>query len=83
LYRFIVLLISCGKHKVLPFYLVPLPLPAAAAEELYALYPSPNYLGNQIRKKEISRVYSMYRGQERCIQCFGGEISWEVTTLKT
>jgi hypothetical protein len=47
LYKFIVLLISCGKYKVLPLYLVPLPLLAAAtAEELYAQYSSPNYLGN-------------------------------------
>ena len=60
IHRFIVLLIRCGKHKVLPFYLVLLSLPAAAAaaaaKELYALYSSPNYLGNQVKKKEIGRA---------------------------
>jgi hypothetical protein len=77
LHRFIVLLINSSKLKVLTFYLAPLPLPAAAAaaaEELYALYSSLNYLGDQIKKNEIGGMCSMYKGLERCIQCFSGEI---------
>jgi hypothetical protein len=31
------------------------------------------YLGDQIEKNEMGGARSMYGGQERCIQSFGGE----------
>jgi hypothetical protein len=34
-------------------------------------------LGDQIEKKEMGRVCSMYWGEERCIQGFGGETERE------
>jgi hypothetical protein len=46
-----VLLISSSKHKVLPFYVLPLLLPASAAEELFALYSSPNFGGESNQDK--------------------------------
>jgi hypothetical protein len=31
------------------------------------------YSGNQIQKNEMGGACSTYGGEERCIQCFGGE----------
>jgi hypothetical protein len=42
-------------------------------EELQDLYSSPNYSGDQIKNNQMSRACGTYRGQERCLQGFGGE----------
>jgi hypothetical protein len=43
-------------------------------EELNDLYPSPNIVwGDKIEKNELGGACSVYGGEERCIQGFGGE----------
>ena len=40
---------------------------------LYALYSSPNHLGDQLKKSEMGTTCSTYRRQQRCIQGFNEE----------
>ena len=42
-------------------------------QELYALYFSPDYSGDQVKKTEMGRIYSTYGGEEKCMQGFSGE----------
>jgi hypothetical protein len=43
-------------------------------EELTDLYSTKYYYsGDQIEKNEMGGACGMYGGEERCIQCFGGE----------
>ena len=54
-------------------------------EELYDLYCSQNikYSGDKITKNEIGRERGTFRGEERCIQDFGGETLGKEPTWKT
>jgi len=52
-------------------------------EELYELYSSPYYSGDEIEKNEMGGACSMYGQETRCVQGFGGvtcgkETTWEV-----
>jgi hypothetical protein len=43
-------------------------------EELYALYSSTKYhSGDQIKKTEMERAFSIYGEEQRCIKSFNGE----------
>jgi hypothetical protein len=42
-------------------------------EERYALYSSPNIIRVIKARRLTGRTYSMYGGEERCIQGFSGE----------
>jgi hypothetical protein len=42
-------------------------------KEVYALYSTKYYSGDQVKKTEICRTCCMYGGEERCIRGFSGE----------
>jgi len=41
-------------------------------EELYELYSSPYYSGDEIEKNEMGGACSVYGQETRCVQSFGG-----------
>jgi hypothetical protein len=52
-------------------------------KEIYALYSSPNIIRLIVKKIEMSRTFSTYGGEERCILGFSGETWVKETTWKT
>ena len=51
-------------------------------EELYDVLLN-KYLGDKIKKNKMGGIRTMYGGEVRCIQSFGGETSGKETTWKT
>jgi hypothetical protein len=47
-----------------------------------SLHHAKYYSGDQIKNNEMGRACGRYRGEERCIQGFGGETSGKATTWK-
>jgi hypothetical protein len=45
--------------------------------------PHPVFSGDKIEKNEMGGAYSMYGGEEKCMQDFGGETSGKETAWET